>query len=118
MLHHVSLEVRHDQVEDCARFWTLLGFERVEPPPTLVHRAAWMQGGPTQIHLLYADEPTIPPEGHTAVVVDDYDRVLEELERAGFPPERRREHWGAARSVVQDPAGHRVEVMASAPAGR
>ena len=35
------------------------------PPVTLVERAAWLQSGPTQIHLLYAEAPTIPPEGHT-----------------------------------------------------
>ena len=117
MLQHVSLEVRRDQVDDCARFWALLGFERVEPPVTLVERAAWLQSGPTQIHLLYTEAPTIPPAGHTAVLVDDYDGVFASLERAGFQPERRREHWGAPRSVVHDPAGHRVEVMAAPPPG-
>ena len=87
--------------------------------PRIVPTSFYFQGqsGPTQIHLLYAEAPTIPPEGHTAVLVDDYDGVFESLERAGFQPERRREHWGAPRSVVHDPAGHRVEVMAAPPPG-
>ena len=118
MLHHVSLEVRREDVDACARFWALLGFERVQPPATLVERATWLQSGATQMHLLYAEVPTIPPEGHTAVVVDDYAAVLDELEREGHSPEPRYEHWGVPRCVVLDPAGHRVEVMSAPPPGR
>jgi catechol 2,3-dioxygenase-like lactoylglutathione lyase family enzyme len=117
MLHHVSLEVRREQVDECVRFWELLGFERVQPPETLVERAAWLQSGATQVHLLYAEAPTVPPEGHAAVVVDDYAAVFDALARAGHSPEPRYEHWGASRCVVRDPAGHRVEVMSAPPLG-
>jgi catechol 2,3-dioxygenase-like lactoylglutathione lyase family enzyme len=41
--------------------------------------------------------------------------TLEALRRAGFEPEPRREHWGAPRCFVRDPAGHRVEIMAAPP---
>jgi catechol 2,3-dioxygenase-like lactoylglutathione lyase family enzyme len=115
MLQHVSLEVRSDQVEECAAFWELLGFARVEPPPTLRERAAWLERERTQIHLMHVDDPVAPREGHAAVVAPDYDRVLDGLRSAGFEPEPRREHWGAPRSFVRDPAGHRVEIMSSPP---
>ena len=50
-----------------------------------------------------------------AVVAPDYAAVTEALRAAGFEVEPRPEHWGAPRSFVRDPAGHRVEVMAAPP---
>ena len=118
MLQHVALEVRRDQVADCIEFWLLLGFTQVDPPDTLRERAAWVQRDGTQIHLLYVDrDPVTPPEGHAAVVAPDYDRAIDDLREAGFDPEPRGEHWGAPRSFVRDPVGHRVEVMAAPPPG-
>jgi catechol 2,3-dioxygenase-like lactoylglutathione lyase family enzyme len=115
MLQHVSLEVRPEDTERCVGFWRLVGFERVNPPGTLAGRATWLQRGRTQIHLLHTDDPHVPPEGHAAVVVDDYERTIQALRDDGFDPEPRREHWGARRSFVRDPVGHRVELMAAPP---
>jgi catechol 2,3-dioxygenase-like lactoylglutathione lyase family enzyme len=117
MLQHVSLEIRREQTDACLAFWRLLGFLRVDPPPTLAERAAWVQRGPTQVHLLFAENPVAPPEGHAAVVVEDYESAFAALSRAGFEPDPRTEHWGAPRSFVRDPAGHRVEIMAAPPPG-
>jgi len=118
VLAHVALETRRSDVEACAAFWRLLGFERVEPPASLVDRAAWLERAGTQIHLLYAEDPEIPRQGHAAVVCGDYDQALDRLRAHGHEPEPRREHWGARRCFVNDPAGHRVEVMAFAPGRR
>ncbi len=115
MIQHVAIEVRESDVEPCVRFWGLLGFERVEPPAALVARAAWVQRGGTQVHLLFADEPVVPPEGHVAVVAGDYDATLAALREAGFEPDERTRHWGSPRAFVTCPAGHRVELMAFAP---
>jgi catechol 2,3-dioxygenase-like lactoylglutathione lyase family enzyme len=115
MLQHVSLEVRPDAVDECVAFWQLLGFARVDPPPALRERAAWVERERTQIHLMYVEEPAVPAYGHAAVVAPDYERTLAALRDAGFDPEPRREHWGAPRSFVRDPAGHRVEVMSAPP---
>jgi catechol 2,3-dioxygenase-like lactoylglutathione lyase family enzyme len=115
MLQHVSIETRREDADACVRFYELIGFRRVEPPASLADRAAWVARGGTQVHMLFADEPDVPPSGHHAVVVDDYDATLAALRDAGFEPEPRREHWGCARSYVRNPAGHRVELMACAP---
>lgn len=115
MLQHVSLEVQREQVDDCVRFWKLLGFDRVEPPPTLAERATWVEGRGTQVHLMHVDDPVVPPQGHAAVVVEGYEACLAALRQAGHEPDPRREHWGAPRSFVRDPAGHRVEVMSAPP---
>jgi catechol 2,3-dioxygenase-like lactoylglutathione lyase family enzyme len=116
VIQHVAIEVREDDIDACVAFWALLGFERVDAPPTLAGRSTWVQAGPTQIHLLYADAPVIPPEGHVAVVVGDYPATLGALRDAGFEPQPRSEHWGSPRAFVRSPSGHRVELMAAAPA--
>jgi catechol 2,3-dioxygenase-like lactoylglutathione lyase family enzyme len=118
MLQHVSLEVRRDQIEDCVAFWALLGFERMTPPPLLRDRFTWVQHNGTQIHLMPFDDPVTTVRGHAAVVVEDYEGTLARLRAAGHPVRPRKEHWGAPRAFVTAPGGHRVEVMAAAPAGR
>ena len=113
----MALEIRESELGRTLAFWRILGFEQVDPPPTLRERAAWVQRGPTQVHLFFSDEPVVPPNGHAAVVVDDWPWVVQELQRAGFEPDERQRHWGAARAFVRDPTGHRVEVMAAPPPG-
>jgi catechol 2,3-dioxygenase-like lactoylglutathione lyase family enzyme len=115
MLQHVALETRPADVEAAVGFWSLLGFERVEAPRSLRERAIWLQRGGTQVHLLLAEHPVVPPAGHAAVVVDDYDASVAALRAAGHRAEPRAEHWGVPRTVVTDPSGHRVEVMSAPP---
>ena len=115
MIQHVALETRREDGPAAESFWRLLGFEDVEPPETLRERASWLQRGATQVHLLWHDSPTPQPEGHVAVVVEDYDETLERLRAAGYDPEPRRQHWGVPRAYVRSPGGHRVELMAAPP---
>jgi catechol 2,3-dioxygenase-like lactoylglutathione lyase family enzyme len=115
VVQHVTVEVPRERVDACADFWALLGFRRVDPPPTLRERAVWVEREGTQVHLMYVDDPVVPPRGHVAVVVEDYARSFGALADAGHDPEARPEHWGVPRCFVHDPAGHRVEVMAAPP---
>jgi catechol 2,3-dioxygenase-like lactoylglutathione lyase family enzyme len=115
VIQHVALEVRPRDGEACMRFWELLGFAAVAAPPSLGARAGWLQRGATQVHLLFVEDPVVAPEGHVAVVVEDYDATLAALRAAGLEPESRTEHWGSPRCFVRCPAGHRVEIMAFAP---
>ena len=115
MLHHAALETRREDAEACVAFFELLGFARVEPPPSLRDRALWVERDGRQIHFQYADDPVVPSRGHTAVVADDYEATLARLREAGFEPRPREEHWGSPRCFVDDPAGHIVEVMAFPP---
>jgi catechol 2,3-dioxygenase-like lactoylglutathione lyase family enzyme len=115
MIQHVALEVRPDDVPACVRFWALLGFERVGAPPALEARSTWVQSRGTQIHLLHAELPDIPREGHVAVVAVDFDATMQTLRQAGFEPQPRTRYWDSPRCFVRCPAGHRVEVMAFAP---
>jgi catechol 2,3-dioxygenase-like lactoylglutathione lyase family enzyme len=117
VIQHVALETARADAAAAEKFWRLLGFDPVDPPETLRDRAAWLQKGPTQVHLLWSDEPVAPPEGHVAVVLDDYDATIERLREAGYDVDPRRQHWGAPRAFVRAPGGHRVEVMAAAAPG-
>jgi hypothetical protein len=117
VIQHAALETRRADGNAAAAFWRLLGFEDVEPPPSLRERAAWLQRGPSQVHLLWTDDPVAPPQGHVAVVVDDYEATVERLRRAGHEVEERARHWGAARAFSRSPGGHRVELMAAPPPG-
>jgi catechol 2,3-dioxygenase-like lactoylglutathione lyase family enzyme len=118
-LQHVALETRVGDVEAEVAFWGLLGFARVEPPPTLRERSTWVQAGDgAQIHLLYVSDPVAVPRGHVAVVAPAFDATIALLEGAGHETEARTPHWGAARAYVRSPGGHLIEVMAApSPAG-
>ncbi len=116
MIQHVALETREEDAEDEVRFWALLGFAEVEPPAALRQRSRWVERAGTQVHLLFAETPVVPPGGHVAVVAEDHAATLDRLRDAGFAPAPRAEHWGAPRAFVRSPAGHRVEVMARPPA--
>ncbi len=114
MLQHVGIEIAPAEVGRAALLFELLGFESVEPPPSLA-AYTWLERDGTQIHLMPDDAPVVPPRGHVAVHVLDFDVALARLRDHGFDPVPHREHWGAARSVVTLAGGQRVEVMAAVP---
>jgi catechol 2,3-dioxygenase-like lactoylglutathione lyase family enzyme len=114
MLHHAGIEVAPGDIERTTELWQLLGFELVEPPESL-GEFTWLERDGTQVHLMPTESPAVPPRGHTAVLVADFERTLAALRTHGFAVERRREHWGAPRALAIAPGGHRVELMAAAP---
>ena len=100
MLQHVTLELRLEDWAEAKRFWSIVGFEEVEPPGPLGERSGWVERNGTQIHFQWEDDPVAPPEGHAAVVVDDWDGVVAQLRHEGFDVDERPRHWGAARCFV------------------
>lgn len=115
MLQHVTLEVSPEDIERSLELWALLGFRRVEPPSALADTFVWVEREGTQIHLERNASPTVPPHGHPAVVVADFEPTVARLREAGFELSRGREHWGAPRAKVTAPGGHQVELMSSPP---
>src|SRR6185436_5969199 len=115
MLQHVTLELRREDWPAAKHFWSMVGFEQVDPPGPLGEGSAWVERGGTQIHLQWHDEPVVPPSGHAAVVVDDWDGVVARLREEGFKVEEQTRYWGAGRCFVRAPGGHRVELMAAPP---
>lgn len=115
MLQHVTLEVRQEQVEPCVRFWELLGFVRMLPPPLLRDTFTWVAREGTQIHLVPVEAPAVPERGHVAILPPDYDAALAALRDAGFDPRPGSNAWNAPREFVRCPGGHRVEIMSAPP---
>jgi catechol 2,3-dioxygenase-like lactoylglutathione lyase family enzyme len=115
VLQHVTLEVAPGEIERSIVFWELLGFARVEPPAALAETFTWMEREGTQIHLERNESPVVPPHGHVAVVVADFERTVERLREGGFEAQPGREHWGAPRAKATAPGGHIVELMATPP---
>jgi catechol 2,3-dioxygenase-like lactoylglutathione lyase family enzyme len=115
MLHHIGIEVRPTEIERAVELFELLGFERVEPPPTLAE-FTWLERDGTQIHLMPEENPTVPSPGHLAVVTPDFEATVARLREHGFEVDPRHEHWGVPRALAIAPGGHRVELMAAPPA--
>jgi hypothetical protein len=115
MLHHVGIELQPTDVDRAVEFFTLLGFERVEPPPALASGFTWLERDGTQVHLMHEEHPTVPPRAHLAVVTPDFDATLASLHEHGFETRPGGEHWGAPRAHATAPGGHRVELMAAPP---
>jgi catechol 2,3-dioxygenase-like lactoylglutathione lyase family enzyme len=115
VLQHVSLEIPGGLVRDCVRFWELLGFAEIAPPPRLGGRFTWVARNDTQIHLIPVDATTPSREGHVAVIAADYEASLAALRGAGFELRDGLDAWDAPRTFVRDPAGHLVEVMSKPP---
>jgi catechol 2,3-dioxygenase-like lactoylglutathione lyase family enzyme len=115
MLQHVGIEIAPADVDRAVEFFTLLGFEQVEPPPALAEGFTWVEREGTQIHLMHEEHPSVPPRGHLAVVVPDLNAALARLHEHGFETEAAGEHWGVPRARAVAPGGHRIELMASPP---
>jgi hypothetical protein len=115
MLQHVTLEVRPGDIERSVEFWGLLGFRQVDPPAILAETFTWVEREGTQIHLERNESPTVPPHGHAAIVVADFEPTVERLLEAGLEVTPGREHWGAPRAKAIAPGGHVVELMAAPP---
>jgi catechol 2,3-dioxygenase-like lactoylglutathione lyase family enzyme len=115
VLQHVSIEIPPAEIEDAVAFWGLLGFEPVPSPEPLDGNVTWVEREGTQIHLIHTGAATVPALGHVAVVIDDLDAAISALAEAGHEVAETRQLWGARRAFAVGPAGHRVELMASAP---
>jgi catechol 2,3-dioxygenase-like lactoylglutathione lyase family enzyme len=118
MIHHVTREILRSELDSCASFYALLGFEPVGTPPGIEGRAAWFEHAGTQIHLMLVDDAAAAerrPAGHVGIVIGRYDETVGRIRAAGHTVEPRREHWGSPRSYVRDPAGYLVELIAWPP---
>jgi catechol 2,3-dioxygenase-like lactoylglutathione lyase family enzyme len=114
MIQHVTRHVPPARLDDCVDFYALLAFERVSVPPTIEGGVRWVERRGTQVHLMPVDDAR-PAPGHVATVVDAYDETIVRLRAAGHEVRPAREHWGAPRAFVSDPAGNLVEIMAWPP---
>jgi catechol 2,3-dioxygenase-like lactoylglutathione lyase family enzyme len=117
MIQHVTREIPPATLDECVRFYGILGLEPLDVPAGIVGRAVWLAASgrlSADLHLML-NEHAGPALGHVAFVLERYQETVAALSEAGFEVEPRREHWGAARAYVRDPASNLVELMAAAP---
>ena len=131
MLQHAGIEIAPEEVDRAVEFFTILGFTRVQPPPSLAEGYTWVEREGTQVHLMHEPRPAPadpateapsrhgagapPPRDHLALVVEDFDIALARLQEHGFEVQPGREHWGARRALAHCPGNHRIELMAAPP---
>jgi catechol 2,3-dioxygenase-like lactoylglutathione lyase family enzyme len=115
VLHHVSLEVKPDDVERSVEFFELLGFARVPAPDPIAAFVTWLERDASQIHFIHTPDAAAPPLGHPAVVAADFDQAVARMRDAGFDVEPADELWGESRAFAVMPGGQRVELMAAPP---
>ncbi len=111
MLQHVSIEVPPQDAERFGQMLGLIGFREVEAPPELGGLIPWYEREGTQVHMIITEGASVPVLGHAAFVARDFDADVAALEEAGFEVEEHQQLWGARRSFILAPGGHRVELM-------
>lgn len=108
-IHHVSLNVT--DLERAAAFYRgLLGLD-ILPRPELSVEGLWLDAGnDRQVHLIVGDVP--PDQGqHVAFLVDDLDRVVDDLRAAGVRIRTPQPvgDTGLRQAFAFDPDGNRLE---------
>ena len=115
-VHHVALETARPTRERPSRSSPCSASRRSRRRRRCASARAGSSAAATQVHVLYADDPVVPPSGHVAMVVARLRPDPRGLRAAGHTVEDRNPHWGSPRAFATAPGGHRVELMAFAPA--
>ena len=110
---HASVNV-HGAVEETLKFYReFLGLEPLERPANLRIPGAWYAAGNAQVHLIGAADdgrPGNPIGPHYAVLVEDLEAAVREIEAAGLEylrigEDRESQVW------ITDPAGNTIELQ-------
>jgi hypothetical protein len=115
VLHHVSLEIRPDNLDRTVELFETIGFQRVDAPRPIAEYVVWLERDRSQVHLIQTPEPTVMQLGHAAFVAPNFEAAITALDRAGFEVDEARELWGERRAFATMPGGQKVEIMSAPP---
>jgi len=109
-IQHVTVAV--DDLAEAVAFYELLGMTRVAERPAFDFDGAWMQCAGEQVHIVVSPGRPVPDAfTHFAVVVEDLDACVAELEAAGQHPRILPRTPGAGyQAFISDPTGNVVEL--------
>jgi catechol 2,3-dioxygenase-like lactoylglutathione lyase family enzyme len=110
-IDHVTV-IAPSELEQAMLDWysQTLGLERLSKPVGTSGSGGWFRAGATEIHVAI-EHQVAQRAGHFGVVVDDFEKALDSLRRAGSHIEEARPIPGRRRCYTRDPAGNRVEIL-------
>ena len=110
-LDHVQLAMPRGEEERARAFYAgVLGLVEV-PKPEAGRGGCWFEGGGAHIHLGVEDGFAPARKAHPALLVDNLDSLVAELEAAGVEFRPGRPLAGYERGDIADPFGNRIELM-------
>jgi predicted enzyme related to lactoylglutathione lyase len=112
-LQHVNVVVPPGGTDVAAAFYQSVFSLAQQPKPAGAESpiGAWLTlEGKQQIHISERSGER-HPDAHFAVVVDDFDGVLERIAAAGGMWQEQADVFGGRRGFTRDPAGNRIEVL-------
>ena len=112
-IDHVQLAMPSGGETAATGFYAgILGLSRVQKPAVLMNQSGcWFTNGIVALHL-GVDPDFIPAQkAHPALVVEDFDGFLTEMDRNGVSVTHSESLNGARRLHLSDPFGNRIEVV-------
>jgi catechol 2,3-dioxygenase-like lactoylglutathione lyase family enzyme len=113
-IDHVQIAMPAGEEDKARSFYVgQLGFTEIPKPPELAKRGgAWFQAGSVQLHLGVEADFRPARKAHPALVVDDLDLLLSNLQEAGYETDTSQPPLdGYKRAHIFDPFGNRIELM-------
>ena len=110
-LDHVQLAMPRGEEDRARAFYAgVLGLSEVAKPE-VDRGGCWFEGGGAHIHLGVEDGFAPAHKAHPALLVDDRDALVRELEAVGVAFTPGRPLAGYKRGDIADPFGNRIELM-------
>jgi catechol 2,3-dioxygenase-like lactoylglutathione lyase family enzyme len=111
-VNHVTVTAP-DELEDETLDWyrSCLGLAQLDKLEGARDRGGWFRAGGQEVHVSI-DEHNPHHAAHFALVVSDFDEIIERLRKASSHIEQARPLPGRKRCYTRDPAGNRIELMA------
>ncbi len=107
-IHHVSVNI--EDAAACVPFYTdVLGGTLRSDRPDFAVGGAWIDFGPTQVHLIEARVPANHGQ-HFALAVDDLDAAVAELRSAGIDVGDPKPVGVSRQAFLTDPSGNAIEL--------
>jgi catechol 2,3-dioxygenase-like lactoylglutathione lyase family enzyme len=106
--------------EDVARafYAELLGISEVTKPEPMASRGGcWFERGSLRVHLGVEAKFRPAKKAHPALLVEDFDAMVQRIEGAGHAFKPAEDLGAARRGFVDDPFGNRVELVEELPSG-
>lgn len=114
-IDHIQLAMPAGEEDRADHFYAeVLGLSIIPKPEPLAARGGrWYQSGAVQIHLGVEADFRPAKKAHPAIVSDDLDGLVADLEASGFPVTKGQQLEDRIQLYCHDPFGNRIELLAT-----